>query len=227
MGLDACAVHGHQWDEFRQLRQQGRDSVRALKRHLGARRRAEIERARMGRGVGRDGSDTQTETKERREGSMSTIESKLQELESRIAKLEGAPKTQASGGGDTLPLSKLSESWAQKAVRRVPKNWKHRDVTGMQYADLTAEECLDLAGYHTWAANKGKTEQPVRLKTNGKPWWEADEFEAKLLRTHAAAKTANPDASRYGTSGTGANAKHTGSPEPDAFDVDSGSDLPF
>ena len=159
-----------------------------------------------------------------------SLEAKVAELEARIAKLEsGTHKTASGGGGDTLPLSKLSESWAQKAVRRVPKNWKHRDVTGMQYADLTAEECLDLAGYHDWCAAKGAAEVPVRMKNNGKPWHEADTFEAKLLRTHAAAKSGapKPDTRFGGQSGFGASAKHGMPPERDdtkVWDVGGGGD---
>jgi hypothetical protein len=109
-------------------------------------------------------------------------------------KLDARPSTAGSseGGGDTLPLEKLSESWANKTVRKTSSRWKHRDVVGMKYSELTSEEALDLAGFYEWKAAKGREEVPVRMNDKGKPWHESDSFEAKILRTWALSAKGKP-----------------------------------
>lgn len=139
----------------------------------------------------------------------------IDELEKRVAVLEAKAATAPSGGPrptDTFDPSKLSEHWADKPVRKLPSKWKGRDVTGELYSTLSAKEATDLAGFFEWKAQKGREEVPVRCRDDGKPWHESDAFEAKLLRTWASVASApkvTPAASRYGTSGHGASAKHT------------------
>ena len=161
---------------------------------------------------------------------MASIEERLSAVEKRLSEMEGRLASGKSGGdGDTFSPDKLTASWADKTVRKLPKNWKHRDIVGCQYSDLSKEEALDLAGFHEWKAQKGREENPVRMDNNGKPWHERDTFEAKLLRTWARyggqdtkpAKASAP----YGRSGNLASAKHTMPPEPEFSDAD--EELPF
>lgn len=158
----------------------------------------------------------------------------LDALKSRVAALEARVASggnAGNAGGDTLPLAKLHEPWADKEIKRVPSTWKHRNVVGKMYSDLTAEEALDLAGFYDWKAKRGREEVPVRMNNKGKPWHESDSFESKLMRTWALQKSqpAKPDTRFGGASGFGANAKHTGTPEPESTDGDNGpdSEIPF
>lgn len=162
-------------------------------------------------------------------------DARLDALEARVSRLEAGSAPASSA--DTLPFEKLRESWADKQIGKLPSNWKGRDVVGMSYSDLTAEEARDLAGFHQWKCDKAKTENPPRLQTSGKnagkPWWEVDAFTAKLLRTWSAYREQAPTkpqrqaAAPYGRSGAQASAKHTMPPEPPDAEFEDGGDLPF
>ncbi len=172
---------------------------------------------------------------------MSTIESRIAELESRITKLESGTHKTSSGGGetDTLKPEMLEQAWADKDIAKLPSNWKGRSLDVIhRYSDLDAKEATDLAGFFSWKAEKGRNEVPVRMsnkldKKTGQPvpWFESDLFTAKILRTWAkygpnsTTKTNATGASRYGTSGHGASAKHAVTPEPSDADEDAG--FPF
>lgn len=121
---------------------------------------------------------------------------KIAVLEARLDALEGrsggggAPAPSSGGGaggssGDTLPEHVLENAWADRAITRDPKQWKGRTQVGRRYSQAPAEWLEMFARNMDFKAQKGREEVPVRLNNKGKPWHEADTFEAKLLRTWA------------------------------------------
>ena len=120
-----------------------------------------------------------------------TVDEKLDLI---IKLLQAKPTSSSEVAGDAL-LAKFATETVKK---KLPSNWKHRDITGELYSGLEKEIALDLAGYFQWCADKGKAETPVRLKDNGKPWWETDELHAKVLRGFAAKATTAPTTAPVG-----------------------------
>lgn len=156
------------------------------------------------------------------EKSQDRIEAKLDRLLSVRASTGGGAS--APSGGDALPDHMLEQSWADKDIRKDPPRYSGPPMVGRRYSEATSEWHDANASFMAWKAEKGKAEVPVRMKNNGKPWWEADEFEAKLCRAwsnrnRGRALPASAPAQDFGGAGT-----DFGSPPPgDGF----GSDLPF
>jgi len=122
-------------------------------------------------------------------------------LEARVAALEGGNGRSASGGGassggvpraEPLPDSMLDKSWADKAITKDPKSYKGRSQVGRRYSLAPADWLESMAGFFEWKAQKGREENPPRLRNDGKPWHESDMFEAKLLRAWARRNAAKP-----------------------------------
>jgi hypothetical protein len=67
-------------------------------------------------------------------------------------------------------------------------------MVGRRYSEATAEWHNAQAGLMSWKAKKGREEVPVRMKNNGKPWWESDLFESKLSRAWARRLAGKPAA---------------------------------
>lgn len=164
------------------------------------------------------------------------VMSKLDRIEKKVNALKGGGGASASQNGngpvsDTFPMDKLSLDWADKEIRRVPSNWKFRQVVGMKYSQLTSEEALSLAGTSQW-----KSENPQRddegnpkKKDNGKTWAESDAFEAKLLRTWALKlKTTGPGtATNPRKAGDNGKAYDGFSPPVDTSPASDDSEIPF
>lgn len=151
------------------------------------------------------------------------IMARLAALEARVSALESggskSPSAQSpKKSGDTLPAHTLAQAWADKRVRKVSRTWQGRDIVGMHYSELTPDECEDLAGFLDWCAAKGREDNPPRINRNGKPFYESDEFESKLLRTWAKYGASKSASAPYGRSGAGASAKHAVTPEREVFD---------
>ena len=116
---------------------------------------------------------------------MSTIEDRVTKLETLMLAML-ASKAAPPAETDTLDPKFLREPWADKTIKKDPPKWKGVSYVGKLYSQASAAWLLDNASFLEWKASKGRQEVPVRLKNNGKPWHEADSFEAKLCRTWAA-----------------------------------------
>ena len=106
------------------------------------------------------------------------------------ARLNGAPAPASSQDNaatptDTFADEKLDSDWADKAITRELPRWKGEPMMGRRYSDAPAEWHDSASGFYEFKARKGREENPVRVKANGKPWHEGDSFTAKLHRTWA------------------------------------------
>lgn len=169
------------------------------------------------------------------------VMSKLDRIEGMVKALKGGgASTSASQNGngpvsDTLPLDKLTNDWALKEVKKVPSNWKFRQVVGLKYDQLTWEEAESLASFFQWKSDKPQLDddgQPKKMD-NGKTWAEKDAFEAKLLRTWAIKLKSNGPGTKSNPRTVGDNGKsHDGfvpAGAKDAVTSDDASDdsIPF
>jgi hypothetical protein len=126
-----------------------------------------------------------------------SIEDRVLLLEAKVAKLEaGKPAAAAPSGGDgdALPDHMLSKSWANVRIRKDPKRWDGASCEGMLMSEAPPEWHDCNASFLDWKAAKGREETPVRVNNKGKPWHEADTFNAKLSRAWAKRLRAHPPA---------------------------------
>ena len=125
----------------------------------------------------------------------------MESLQTRVVALEMAVtalQAQAKKGGGQAPAAapaqafrpfsdeQLGATWADKTVRKDPKFWKGASYAGQTYSECSPEFLDCLAEQLEWSASRDKDNPDAKKKTNGKFWWEADEFEAKLCRSWAA-----------------------------------------
>ena len=126
---------------------------------------------------------------------LAVLQAELALLKARVDALEqgrGAAPSSGNGGGDTLPEHMLTKSWADKKISKDPKQWKGPTQVGKTYSRAPVEWLEMAANNADFKAQKGREENPVRLRNDGKPWHESDTFEAKLLRTWAKRRAAMP-----------------------------------
>ena len=138
---------------------------------------------------------------------MSTLEvalARIQALEARVNALEGArggSSSSSSSSGDIprvepLPDRMLDNSWADKKIDRDPKKWKGRTQVGRHWSQAPAEWLELAASSMEYKAEMGRREPSPRLQTTGKnagkPWHEADTFNAKILRAWAKRNASKP-----------------------------------
>lgn len=134
---------------------------------------------------------------------MSTVEQRVAALELDVKMLktmflnaptatstETAPKTPQQGSytNQELDDSKLSESWADKEIRKDPPMWIQDG--GESFVGRTMSACspeyLDaLSAFFEWKAAKGREEDPPKVNNKGKPWHEIESLNAKLARLWA------------------------------------------
>lgn len=126
---------------------------------------------------------------------MSDIEAKLQGLEQRVAKLEGAKivSAVAADSSSIFPFVKLDETWANAQVRKDPKFWDGESMVGKTFSECSAEYLEKLAGYYQYMAERAAGDPNPKCDAKGKPYFERDKFTAKLARTWAAFKRSNDD----------------------------------
>lgn len=119
------------------------------------------------------------------EARLATLEAKMAAVEARLAGPAPTPASHNETPTDTFSDDKLENDWANKTVSKDLPRWKGDSMVGRMYSDCSAEWHDQASGFYEWKAKKGREEQPVRLKNNGKPWHESDTFNAKLHRTWA------------------------------------------
>lgn len=113
---------------------------------------------------------------------------RLAAIEARLAALEGsgAPRPQGPRAAppeeEALSDRHLDKPWADKKIAKDPKDWTGPTQVGRAYSRAPVQWLEMQAAFYEWKANKGRTEIPVRLRNDGKPWHETDTFEAKLCR---------------------------------------------
>lgn len=109
-------------------------------------------------------------------------------LEARVAALEtgklGSSPSQSTGGPrpnlEALSDDMLEKHWADKVAKKDPPKWGGKSYVGVAYSQIESAWHESNAGFLAWKAEKGRAEVPVRVNKEGKPWHEADTFEAKL-----------------------------------------------
>lgn len=129
-------------------------------------------------------------------------------------RLRPAPTPSSSGSSSELDDRFLdSQRWTDMDVRKDPPRWTGPPMIGRNYSQCPGEWHDEMASFLDWKASKGREENPPRLQTSGKnagkPWYEADEFGAKICRawarrnrgksmsSPASAETPQTDASAY------------------------------
>lgn len=150
------------------------------------------------------------------------LETRLAMVEAKLAALEAAAKAKPEAG---LPTVNLDSEHGDPVVRKDPPRWPGDTFVGKRYSDCTPEYLESLAGFLAWKAKKndadGKTKYAEYDRLDAA---RAQGWAARIRAGHGKA-TATTEAARYGTSGHGANAKHTAPADTDGFDgVD---DIPF
>lgn len=96
-------------------------------------------------------------------------------------------KPVANVDNSMLNFELLSNEWADKTVSRDPKFLKGDSIVGKKYSELSVVQLDEVAREFAFKARKGRENPNPKLQTSGKnagkPWFEKDEFEAKLVRT--------------------------------------------
>jgi hypothetical protein len=89
-----------------------------------------------------------------------------------------------------------SQPWADRTIRKDPKRWAGEPMAGRKYSEAPPEWHTVNAEFLDWAVNKAKLDPNPKLqergKNAGKPWYEADEFEAKICRAWARRNSGKP-----------------------------------
>jgi hypothetical protein len=106
----------------------------------------------------------------------------LKALAGGLLKVMGGGAGATGSSGEALEDHHLSQSWADKEIKKDPPRYSGPTMVGRRYSEAPSEWHESNAGFYEFKARKGREENPVRLKNNGKPWHEADTFEAKLCR---------------------------------------------
>jgi hypothetical protein len=119
-----------------------------------------------------------------------SIENRLADLEARIAKLEKKPAAPAKGQEINLDeaIRLTGFDWANMEIRRDPPRTQQPSHVGKRMSECSDEYLRDYASFHDWKASKGREENPPRLNSKGKPWYEVDELTAKCARAWIAVR---------------------------------------
>jgi hypothetical protein len=118
---------------------------------------------------------------------------RLEIIEAKVDRLLAAvPSAAASASGDALPDHQLDNAWADKEIKKDPKRYSGPTMVGLRYSQAPAAWHEAQASFLDWKAEQGRKENPVRLNNNGKPWHEADTFEAKICRAWARRNSGRP-----------------------------------
>jgi hypothetical protein len=93
-------------------------------------------------------------------------------------------------GGDELPDRFLdSQAWSNKRISKDPKRWAGESMRGLLCSQIPSDWHEVQAEALEYKAQKGREDPEPRLQTKGKnagkPWHEADAFEAKIHRAWA------------------------------------------
>lgn len=160
-----------------------------------------------------------------------TLETRVARLESELAVVKAELASVAAGrtSAATLPTVNIDDpKYGDPVIRKDPPRWKGKTHEGAHYSQCPPEYLRELSGFLVWRAGK-ENEQPEKQKY------------AKYSMLDAAraiewAKRKETEASRYGTSGRGASAKHSvprddfddsAEAEADAFGGTDDDSIPF
>ena len=158
----------------------------------------------------------------------------LREILAELCKMNVRALTASSGGGAELASdADLDSQYGDPEVKRDPKQWAGESMVGRRFSQCPPDYLETLAGFKDWQARKDDESGAVDDKGRPKSHWaKKDAARArgwgKRVRdgwTPSNGAGAAPQPSRYGASGHGASAKHTGSP--DDYGAAAGDDIPF
>lgn len=145
---------------------------------------------------------------------LTLILAELRKLNASSAKSGGSPVAAVASDAD------LDGQYGDPEVKKDPPRWggKPYGGRGLHYSQTEPAFLEVLASFKDWSASKDDELGAVDAKGRPKSHWSRKD--ASLARGWAARLRAGwkPAENRYGTSGYGASAKHTGTPESDDFD---------
>lgn len=141
---------------------------------------------------------------------MSDIEARISALESELAVIKA--RLSATPAPADLPAANIDDpKYGDPVVRKDPPRWNGESFAGRTFSTCSPDYLRNLAGFLQWRAGKEKAD-PAKEKYARYSLLDASRALAWAERIE---KDAKAEAARYGTSGHGANAKHTGTPEDD------------
>jgi hypothetical protein len=108
-----------------------------------------------------------------------------------------APAGNGGSRSDELSDSFLdSQPWCDRSISKDPKRWAGESMVGRRYSEAPSEWLEVMADALEFKAMKGREDPSPRLQTKGKnagkPWHEADSFEAKICRAWARRNKGKP-----------------------------------
>lgn len=127
----------------------------------------------------------------RRVEMLETIVLKMQET---LAKLNDGVASSSPVVPDAFPDHMLERPWADKTITRDPKYWdveKHGSFVGKTYSQAPLDWLERMASLLDYKVQQEKKKEAPNLKQNGRPFYEDDIFNAKLLRAWARRKAKN------------------------------------
>jgi hypothetical protein len=171
-----------------------------------------------------------------------SIEERLAALEARLAKLEARPAAPAGGGGggSAATDSELDAKFGDREIKRMPspKYWPGEESFLGKRMSECSPEFLDAFARYKDACSFMKEKSPKDDKDLQYAQYDKNDARlargwAKRIRERGPAQVTLPGAAveeeRYGTSGHGASAKHSTTPETPSFSEDDFADdgIPF
>ena len=164
------------------------------------------------------------------------IEARIAALEARVSQLEkpraAAPRPAAPAPAGIVAATDAEclATYGDPEIRKDPPRWSGESFAGRRFSQTSPEYLETLAGFKAWSANKDDEAGAVDSQGRPKSHWAKKDAALALgwARRLRAGLTAEAP-SRYGTTGHGASAKHTGTPEndPDFAALGPADDIPF
>ena len=160
---------------------------------------------------------------------MSTIEERLSALEARVAKLEpraAAPRQQTAPGGITPATDEeCLATYGDPEIRKDPPRWSGQGYAGGRFSQTSPEYLETLASFKMWSAEKDDAAGATDSQGRPKSYWAKKDAALALGWARRLRAGLTAEAPRYGTTGHGASAKHTGTPDGD--EIGGLGDIPF
>jgi hypothetical protein len=132
-------------------------------------------------------------------------------------------------GGTVASDYELDGQYGNPEIKKDPPRWSGDSMVGRRFSQTSPDYLDTVAGFKDWSAAKDDAAGAVDDKGRPKSHWARKDASlargwAKRLRDGFKPVASN-GGSRYGASGHGASAKHTGSP--DGYGDSVGGDIPF
>ncbi len=133
---------------------------------------------------------------------MKTIEDRLSSLEAEVAAVKASvAAVAASRVAPPLPDVDINGPHGDPEIRKDPPRWDGESCVGRRYSECPPDYLDSLAGFLEWKAGKNDADP------NKEKYAKYDRLDAARAKKWSALK--RDEARRYGTTGAGANAKHT------------------